>query len=171
LIYRIESTEVEYVNISQEVDSWIAESELPTRADLRPVSRFDDLYDDEYLSAGEAERLIMLREYGPVLGIPKPAGDRDNFCTFESDDAVSFAFSSADYRRLHPFNYEAWQVRQICERAKDLGQTHSCISHEDGKRNTLKRFIEFAAGYPQHKAKLYSIWAEHAYEKKMEVMA
>lgn len=158
-------------SISQEVDNWIADSELPTRADLRPVSRFDDLYDDEFLSAGEAERLIMVQEYGPIFDIPKPAGEHDGFCTFESDDAVSFAFSSADYRRLHPFNLEAWQMRQLLERAKDLGQTYSCISHEDGRRNTLRRFIEFAEGYPKHKGKLYAIWTEHAYESKLEVVA
>lgn len=157
--------------ISQEVDNWIAESELPTRPGFRPVSRFNELYDDEYLNQSEAERLIMVQEYGPIFEIPKPASDRDDFCTFESDDAVSFAFSSADYRRLHPFNFEAWQMRQLLERAKDLGQTYSCISHEDGRRNTLRRFVEFADGYPQHKGKLYAIWTEHAYEGRTEVVA
>ena len=33
--------------ISAEVDSWIAEEELPTRAGLKALSRFDDLFSDD----------------------------------------------------------------------------------------------------------------------------
>lgn len=152
------------VQISETVQGWIAEMELPTRADLKIERQSDETEDDDLLSAGEAYRLYLIRDYGLIFDIPKQEIHHDDFCTIEGDDAISWAFESADYRRLHPFNYEAWQVRKLYERAMDLGQTYSCISHEEGKRNTLKRFIEFASGYPQHKVKLYAIWTEHAYE-------
>ena len=49
-------------SISQEVDSWIAESELPTRPGLKAVSRFDDLHNEEYLSVPEMEQEILVCE-------------------------------------------------------------------------------------------------------------
>jgi len=130
------------MNQEQIVDSWIDEEELPSRANLKPIGRFDDLYPED---AEEREAYwdfmhwYLSQDFLPLLGIPKPVEEND-FWTFEGDDSISFPFSSMDYQRLHPFNKYAYKLKKIYERVKDLALLHSCIRQKEGKQNACKKF-------------------------------
>jgi hypothetical protein len=127
--------------VSEDVDSWIAEDELPVRANLKVLSRFDDLYDDEHLTPGEAYQLMMEREHALILGIAQPKYE-ESWPPYESDDAISFVFSSSDYaKKMGKFNKYHWRIKKIYEKVQDLAQTYSCISNPEGKKNTYERFV------------------------------
>jgi hypothetical protein len=69
-----------------------------------------------------------------------PVQDDDFRVPFEIDESISFPFSSMDFRRKYPFDKEQFRLRKIYERAKDLAQTHCCLSNSDGKKNCKMRF-------------------------------
>lgn len=129
--------------ICEMVDTWILEEEIPPRPGLKPVSRFDDLYPNE-IEELEAYwdfiRWYLSQDYALLMSIPKSPEDID-FWVFEGDDAISFPFTSVDYQRRHPFDKYAYKIKKIYETVKDLALLHSCISHEEGKKNIHQKFL------------------------------
>lgn len=130
------------MNQKQIVDSWIDEEDIPSRANLKPICRFDGLYPED---AEEKEAYwdfiswFLSRDFLPVLSIPKPV-TKDDFRTFEDDSSISFPYGSMDYQRLHPFNKYAYKLKMIYEAVKDLALLHSAISQGAGKEKIQKRF-------------------------------
>jgi len=66
-------------HISKIVDAWIAKDELPSRANLKPIKRFDDIYPQE----GEAEaywdfiKWAIKQEHLPLLCVKKRRLEED----------------------------------------------------------------------------------------------
>lgn len=140
--------------ISQKVECWIAEEELPVRAGLRETKpAFAVLFEeDEQLSSEELElenqaywefvSWCMSREHQVLLSIPKQEHGTDFGLPVETDDSVSFAFSSADFQRLLPkFNSYQYRLAKIYEKVADLAETYSCLTTEEGKMNIKGRFV------------------------------
>ena len=170
------------IKISQHVDEWIAEEELPSMPWLKEKKpAFKCLFDEDEQFTGEKLEMenqaywefiswVMSREHQVLLSIPKPELENDFYLPVESDDSNSFAFSSADYRRLYgrEFNMDAWQTRKLYERVKDLAQTYSVIvtQPEIGRRNILRRFLELVSDVRKGAVKFrcFNIWNEYAYE-------
>ncbi len=181
--YKQRGVEMKQIETSQQVDEWIAEEELPSMPWLKEKEpAFKCLFDEDKQFAGKELELEnqaywefiswnMSREHLVLLSIPKPELKNDFFLPIETDDSNSFAFSSADYKRLHgiEFNMEAWQTRQLFERVKDLAQTYSVIvtMPEIGRRNTLRKFLQLVSDVRKGAVKFrcFSIWNEYAYER------
>ena len=129
--------------ISEIVDCWIDEGELPQRANLKPISKFDDIYpkDEEELEAyWDFIHWYLSQEFQVLMSIPRAAGHDRDFWEFEDNDAISFHYSSIDYQRAHPFDKYAYKIRKIYERVADLAILQSCISDDKGKVNIAGRF-------------------------------
>ncbi|RJR23648.1 MAG: hypothetical protein C4582_05295 [Desulfobacteraceae bacterium] len=130
--------------IGQTVDQWIHEEDLPPRANLKVIRRFDGLYpqdEDEREAYWDFIHWFMTREHALILSIPKPR-DVSDFWQVELDELghdVS-AFNTVDYARLHPFDKEAYRVKKIYERVKDLALLHSCLSDQEGRERMYRRF-------------------------------
>jgi hypothetical protein len=127
--------------ISNVVDCWIDKQDLPSRPGLKPIRQFSCLdfdNEEEQQAYWDFVHWFMSQDYALLLSIPKPL--KQDFCTFEHDDSISFPYSSVDYQRAHPFDKYAYRLRKIYERVDDLALLHSCICHEEGKTNIAKRF-------------------------------
>ena len=118
---------------------------------------------------------VMSREHQVLLSIPKPEQKNDFFLPIETDESNSFAFSSADYKRLYgrEFNIENWITRKMYEKVKDLAQTYSVIvtDAEIGRKNMLKKFLELVSDVNNCavKGRCFQIWNRHAYERGLRV--
>ena len=131
--------------ISQEIDTWIAQAEIASHPSLKPVSRFDGLYPDdpeEYEAYWNFINWCMNRKHAVLDSIPAKESN-DYFFHHEPDEAISFTFSSANFRSQHPSPYNAyhWRLKKIFEKVKDLAETHSCICHREGKDNVKRRYV------------------------------
>jgi len=175
--------------IKRTVEIWIAEDELPTKAGLRPVSRFDNRYgyqrtdlhgveaefDNELSEIEEAEAYwdfmhwAMSKEHLVLLSIPKPEAEFD-FWPFEFDEKGNdmSAFNTIDFQRLQqPFNSYHYRLRKVYERVKDLAETHASISDIEGKENTFQRFKVLVENEFRDRAielqetyKKYKVWCD-----------
>ena len=68
--------------VSKTVDSWIAEEELPVRANLKVILRNDPNYgltEDEIQDRVEFIRCYLLREFELLMMIPKQTQEDDFF--------------------------------------------------------------------------------------------
>ena len=132
--------------IGQDVDSWIAEEQLPSKACLQVAKKGFDPYEgmdeDEIEAYKEFRRWFVNKEFDLLQMIPQQEKD-DFYIPFEDDDAISFAFGSMDFRRTLPaFSKYHYKLKMIYERIKDLADTHAAISDQKGKENTKKKYIE-----------------------------
>ncbi len=134
---------MDVMKIGQDIDSWIAESELPSAANIRPIRKFDDLYpddQDEYEAWCEWVHWHMNKDHAIIMTI-QVNDKKDNWIPYEPDDSLSFPFSSMDFnRRFEGNNTLHWKIKKVYEKVKDLAQTYSCISDSDGKKRTEERF-------------------------------
>ncbi len=128
--------------IGEIVDSWIAQEEIPRRANLKVIKSFDPYegMDCEEIEAYlEFRSWYMAKDHIVLLSIPKPFVEK-NFWP-EPDDAVTFAYGSVDFQRLRgDFDKYAYRIQKILDRVKDLAQSYSCISHDEGKKNIQARY-------------------------------
>lgn len=120
--------------------------ELPVHPYLQPIGVFDGLYpedEEERQAYWEFIKWTMTREHAVLLSIPQQKYERDiwqnDLDEFGNDTS---AFNTMDYQRLHPSTFNKYQYRltKIYEKIKDLALLYSCISHADGKENTLQRY-------------------------------
>ena len=160
--------------ISETVDCWIDKEDLPQRANLRPITRFDDLYpkdEEEREAYWDFVHWYLSQEFQVLMSIPKPEHGKDFYIPIETDDSVSFAFSSADFLLLYgrEFNRESYMIKKLYERVKDLAQTYSVIvtMPEIGRRNTLRKFLQLVSDLRNKavKVRCFQIWNAHAYER------
>ena len=154
-------------NISEQVDQWILEEDLPARANLRPIRMFDELViedEDERQAYNEFIHHILTREHHILTCIP--VQDNSNFWPVELDefgDNIS-AFNTHDYDDKHHFSIYRWSLKQACEKIRSLAITYSIVSDEEARKRILKRFITLARGeYKTFISKLFDVWNTHAY--------
>ena len=156
--------------ISKEVDTWVEESEVPVRGNLKPVRMFDGLYPEgeEAEAYWDFVAWYMQLDWLPVLRIP--VKDEDKWSPpielDEHENDVS-AFNTMDYRRLHgfKFDYKYFKLKETMERLYDLAQTFSCVSNEAGKAHIKAVFdeivhFEFKVRYREiyEAMKKYPMW-------------
>ena len=187
---------METKQVSQVVDKWMLEEDLPARTSLKLVRRFDnkygyqrtDLHGDEAVFRNTEDELDeaeaywdfihngMSHEHQLFLNIPKPE-ERD-FMAVELDefgDNVS-AFNTHDFDNLNPFNIYHWKLKKIYERVKALALNYSCASTEEGKKNIKQRYINLVENEFRDEAvmllehhKKHSVWMnKHKTMEKIE---
>ena len=128
--------------MTETVKGWILEEDLPPRFGLKPIRKFDGLYpndDEEWEAYRDFMHWAMTRDIAVLLTIPAPQNDT-RFREFEDDFSISFPYSSMDYQRHHPFDKYAYKLSKIYEKVHELAIRHSCISQQEGKTGTIKRF-------------------------------
>ena len=132
--------------VSCEVDSWIAEEELPVKAQLKVIRTNDPdfgLSQDEIDERNEFIHWYLLQEFTPLLRIPKPHHENDFFMMDCSTESAGYtAFNTHDFQdALGPFDRYGYAIKKILERVKDLAIMHSCISFPEGRENTYQRYL------------------------------
>jgi len=144
----MESVKKTVQEIGVEIDSWIADEQIPSKANYKVKKGFDPyegMDEDEIEAYKEFRRWFVNKELDLLMMIPQKEKD-DFYIPFEDDDSISFAFGSMDFRRLVPkFNKYHYKLKMIYQRIKDLADTHSAISQQDGKDNTKKKYVEIVA--------------------------
>ena len=134
--------------ISEIVDSWIDEKELPVNQRLKVIRKFDDVYpedwdEDEFEAYWDFIKRGLTKEYELLFTLPKPENEC-NFWPFQFDETghdIS-AFTTTDFICNNPytFNREFYKVKKVYERVKDTAIGYSSISHREGKKNMHERF-------------------------------
>ena len=158
---------METKQISQEVESWILEEDLPSRASLKPVRQFDGLVpedDEEREAYYDFISWYLSQEHLTLSSIPRP--EEPDFWQVEFDEFGNnvSAFNTHDFERLHRFNKYHYKLKKMCERVRDLAITHSCISDEEGRKNVRDRFLNLVRSDCKEKMMtFFKIWREYAY--------
>jgi len=132
--------------IHKGIEGWIMEEDLPPRANLKVLKGFDPYegMDEEEIEAyHDFIHWAVAQEHAVLLSIPKEQ-NKEDFWQIELDafgNDIS-AFNTMDFQRLHPdsFNKYAYKLKKIYERVQDLALLHSCIIHEDRKKNIHQRY-------------------------------
>lgn len=157
--------------ISTTVDSWIAEEELPLRANLKIIRQNDPNYgltQDEIEDRNEFIRCHLLSDYALLMTIPKQDTEID-FFIFDCDvtSPEYSAFNTHDFQRTQrPFNKYHYAIKKIMERVKDLAIMHSSISDEDRRQATYRRYE--AIVYREFRHNLLTLVEKHKYEANEE---
>jgi len=132
--------------ISNQVQNWILEEDLPPKATLKPISKFDGLYpedDEEREAYWDFIHWAINREHAVLLYIPKQQNEND-FWQLDLDESGTdvSAFNTADFERMYPqtFNKYAYKINKIYEKVQNLAILHSSIRTDEGKRNVHRRF-------------------------------
>jgi len=131
--------------ISETVDTWIVEEDLPVRANLKVVKKADPDYGlpaDEIADRAEFIRCHLLSEFHTLTLIPRQDTEEEFFipdCTV--DEAEYSAFNTVDFERIQrPINKYWYAMRIIMERVKDLAIMHSSSTEEEGRRAIHRRY-------------------------------
>jgi len=131
--------------ISPTVDSWIAEQELPVRANLKVIRRNKPNYgltEDEIQDRNEFIRCYLLKDFEFLMMLPKQAPENDFFipeCEV-TDDEYS-AFNTHDFQNtLQPFKKYAYAMKKIMERVKHLATLLSSFTTEEGRQHAYRGY-------------------------------
>jgi hypothetical protein len=137
--------------VGSEVDTWIAENELPASAALKVIRTSDPDYglsQDEIQERNEFISWYLSQEFLVLKLIPatEHTHEHDSFTVPEftvTDNGYS-AFNTVDFQRNKPeFNKYAYAMKKIMERVKDLAIIHSAASAPKDKAETEKRYQSF----------------------------
>lgn len=130
--------------ISEQVDQWILEDEMPVGPGLKVIRQSAGHFDpcegmdeDDREAYWEFINWYVNREHLSLSSLPTPVFGK---CFIEPDDAISFPFGSIDFQRNDGFNAKNWKLNKIFDRVKDLAEMHSCLSTEQGRQNTFDRY-------------------------------
>jgi len=133
--------------ISNQVQNWILEEDLPPKANLKPISRFDGLYpedEEERQAYWDFIHWAINMEHAVLLYIPKQQNEQD-FWQLDLDETGTdiSAFNTVDFEKMYPHNFNkyAYKLKKIYEKVQDLALLHSSITTDEGKRNVHRRFI------------------------------
>ena len=126
----------------------IREDDLPSSPFLKPINRRDELYneigirtDEEKEAYWEFVSQCMNMEHKVIMELPVPK-DTEFWPPVETDESMSFAFSSMDFQREHPFDRYHWKRKKVFDEVKGLGITYSSLSNEDGRENTHRKYAD-----------------------------
>jgi hypothetical protein len=129
--------------ISQTVDTWISEEEIPVSPAIKVIRKSDPWYG---LSEEEAEdhkefiRCHLLKDHELILQIPIQPQEND-FWAPNHQDFLESAFNTHDFQKiLRPFNKYAWRIRKILEQVRDLAIFHSSTSQPEGRARLQRRY-------------------------------
>ena len=129
--------------ISQTVDSWISEEEIPVSPALKVIRANDPWHgmsEEEVEDAQEFIRCYLLRDFEIILLVPVQAQEND-FWAPTRQDFLESAFNTWDFQRTQrPFNKYAYRIRKILEQVRDLAIYHSSTSQPEGKANIQRRY-------------------------------
>ena len=129
--------------ISEAVDSWIAEEELPVSPSLKPIRKYDlysDMDEEEIQAYFDFMEWYLSQEH--LIFLDLPMTEEPDFWPVELDDFGNniSAFNTHDYERLHPFDRYHWKLKKVYESVKELALTYSYISQEEGRKNIYQRY-------------------------------
>ena len=135
-------------NVDCEVDSWIADEELPLAAQLKVIRQNDPDYgltEDALDERIEFIQWYLLQDSAPLLSV---LGQTADACFFIPEaDVMSpeySAFNTHDFLdSLQPFNKYGYAMKKNMERIRDLGILHSSLSCAEGRGNTQRKFEAF----------------------------
>ena len=135
-------------HVGCEVDSWIAEEELPVTAQLEVIRQNDPDYgltEDELAERNEFIQRYLMQDFAPLLSVPRHAANTGFFIPEADVSSPDYsAFSTHDFLdTLQPFNKYGYAMKKLMERIRDLAILHSCLSSEQGRLNTLRRYEAF----------------------------
>ena len=156
--------------IGKYVDMMIAEDELPARADIRPISRFDGLLPEEpeELEAYyDIIAFVFKRPYKLLEIVPKPKDVKDIWKVEldELGENIS-AFNTHDFDRKHPdtFSKYHWMKGKHCEVVKHMAIDHSIIKDPATREKIRKRAFDYIKDAGRlYKEALFKVWIEYAY--------
>jgi hypothetical protein len=135
-------------HVGCEVDSWIAEEDLPSAAQLRVIRQNDPDYgltEDELEERNEFIQWYLLQDFAPLLSVPRQAAETGLFIPgVDASSPECSAFSTHDFLdTLQPFNKYGYAMKKLMERIRDLAILHSCLSSPEGRLNTQRRYEAF----------------------------
>lgn len=129
--------------ISQTVNSWISEEEIPVSPALKVIRKTDPWYgmsEEEVEDAKEFIRCYMLKDLEIILQIPIQPREND-FWAPSHQDFLQSAFNTWDFQKdRRPFNKYACRIRKILEQVKELAILHSSISQPEGRAKIQRRY-------------------------------
>jgi len=150
---------MEQTLIEWEVENEFREDDLPVSPFLQPINRRDELYDEIGIRTDEEKEAYweyisqcMNMEHKVIMDIPVPK-DTEFWPPVETDESLSFAFSSMDFQREHPFDRYHWKRKKVFDEVKDLGITYSSLSNEDGRDNTHRKYEDLVGKEFKNQAK------------------
>ena len=131
--------------IGVEVDSWIAEEDVPVHTRLKVIKKNDPDYgltEDEIRDRNEFIRCYLRQDFKMLTMIPKQDKESGFFIgDYGVDDEEYSAFNTMDFhRQMRPFNKYWYAMKMIMERVRNLAIDHSSISDEAGRLEIQKRY-------------------------------
>ncbi len=147
--------------ISEQVQKWINEEDLPSASTLKPIGKFDGLYpedEEEYQAYWDFIRWALTKEHAVLLYIPKPKNHMD-FWQADLDESghdVS-AFNTVDFERMYPriFNKSGLAFRRMYETrhtfafwALSKGETPEWVAKTLGHVDTTMVFNTYSRYIP-----------------------
>ena len=173
-----------YRQIGKNVDEWIDDMELPVRAGLKPIKRFDDVMypmdieniEEQKELRDEDEREAWIEYIHSQFGtnhqilnlIEKDKGKDFFFIELDEMGNDVSAFNTIDFHREHPdkFRKYHWMIDKLRETVKQLGIDYGIIKDENAKhRIRMKAFEIIRTEGQNHKDMLFQIWLKYAYWK------
>ena len=129
--------------IGLEVDSWIAEGELPVHTHLKVIKKNDPDYgltEDEIRDRNEFIRCYLRRDFKMLTMIPEQDEKSGFFIgDYGVDDEEYSAFNTMEFHRLmRPFDKYHCAMKKIIERFRYLAFDQSSISDEEGTRALIR---------------------------------
>ncbi|VBB44928.1 conserved hypothetical protein [uncultured Desulfatiglans sp.] len=161
------------MNISEEVDCWIAEEDLAWRPGLK-VERYSDFLenDDGYW---DFISWFLCQPFAVLDCIPVRKEVR--FCGADLDEFGNdvSAFNTVDFVREsgYEFDLEAWRTREVLDKVVQIAITHSVVGDSEAKERCRERYVclveaEFRDRAFAIKSKLRKARSEQAEESLKE---
>jgi hypothetical protein len=127
-------------------ENWIPTEQLPPSAGLKVICKNSpdhELTEDEIQDRNEYIRCYLLKDFELLMMIPKQ-DTKDDFFIYDCDvfSRHYSAFNTHDFQKqMRPFNMQAYVMKKIMERVKDLAIMHSCIRQPENRQLVYERFI------------------------------
>jgi hypothetical protein len=112
---------------------------------IRANDPWEGMSEEEIEDASEFIRWYVNKDFAALLLIP--AHPRENDFWFSSyGEFQESAFNTHDFQSLQrPFDKYAYRIKKIMERVKDLAILYSCLTLEEGREDTRRRYENLVA--------------------------
>ena len=127
------------------VEGWLVEEEMPYRPGLktlRPNHPDHGVSEYEVEARNEFIAWYLKQELGALLKLPRMQSSGDLFIAdLDVTDSEYSAFNTHDFQQMRgAINWREYAERKLEKKVKDLALLCSCLSHEEGRRNTKARY-------------------------------
>ena len=88
-------------NIGKEVDMWIAEEDIPVRANLKPISKYDiysDMDEDEYEAYRDFMYWYLTKDHAVLMSLP---ATEKTFWAIELDEGDAISLFIENTFKIH----------------------------------------------------------------------